>query len=512
MTVAGVERAVALAVLAAVAWPAVGPSVHPAFRRSFPALARRLTLLLLAYAAGLAVLAAIAPVWLLRCAAGLGLVVLIALQWHTTVARGRRRGWPMGSLRPLMLGPWCRQDFFLDQYRKYGSPFKTSQFLRPTACLVGLADGLDLFREHDASLVSPPWAFGRFIPGGFLRHMPREHHAAAKEVFRTAIVRDVYQACETFIREEFRAEFARMTSTQGEEGVPPRRHIQRVVFGIWVRLFFGIAPATAECHRLKSLYKVVDIRNPSGASDRQIRDALEEIVRIVRQPSTAGSSPSGAPRSFLQAMAGSRPGSIDDPTMIGNLVYMMHTTWADVSGLLQWVLRMLTDHPEWADRLRLSPSRADAEGVLPLSTRIVMETLRLEQSEYLYRETTRDIEHKGVVIPRGWLVRLCVRESHQDPAVFANPDIFDPDRFLSRTFTRREYAPFGAGLRHACLGEHLTRTVASLFAEELAGGYRWQTVADGPPEHSAWRHWRPASAWRIVMTPEGAGVADSLRV
>ena len=52
MTVASVERAVALAVLAAVAWPAVGPSVHPAFRRSFPALARRLTRLLLAYAAG----------------------------------------------------------------------------------------------------------------------------------------------------------------------------------------------------------------------------------------------------------------------------------------------------------------------------------------------------------------------------------------------------------------------------------------------------------------------------
>jgi cytochrome P450 len=503
-----------MVVLAAVAWPAVGPTVEPAFRRAFPALARRITALLIAHVGALTIACAFAPSWLLRGGAVVGLGVIAAVHWHSAVARGRRRGWPMGSLQPLALGPWCRQDFFLDQYRKYGSPFKTSQFLRPMACVVGLADGVDLFREHDASLVSPPWAFGRFIPGGFLRHMPRERHAAAKEVFRRAIERDVYEPCEAFIRDEFRDEFARMAAASGVEGVPPRRHIQRVVFGIWMRLFFDIAPATAECARLKTLYKIIDIRNPSGASDSQIRDALAEIVRIVRPSQRKDPPTPGAPRSFLEAMAASRPESADDQTMIGNLVYVMHTTWADVSGLLQWVLRMLTDHPGWADRLRLSPATAGAggDGTPPLATRIVMETLRLEQSEYLYRETTRDIEHKGVVIPSGWLVRLCIRESHLDPTVFANPGMFDPDRFLSRSFTRREYAPFGAGLRHACVGEHLTRTVAGLFAEELVRGYRWRTVADGPPEHSAWRHWRPSSAWRIVMTPDGGEVTDSQQV
>ena len=512
MTGASVERAVELVVLCAVAWPAVGPSTRPAFRRAFPALARKLTGLLVAYVAGLALLVAIAPTWLLRYAAVLGLGVILAVHWHSAVARGRGRGWPMGSLQPMSLGPWCRQDFFLDQYRRVGSPFKTSQFLRPMACLVGLADGLDFFRTHDASLASPPWAFGRFIPGGFLRHMPPERHAAAKDVFRTALVRDVYEPRAPFIRDAFRAEFARMADAPWDEGVLPRRHIQRAVFGIWVRLFFGIAPATLECDRLKTLYKIIDIRNPSDASDRDIRDALDEIVRIVRQPHPDGpAAPPGAPRSFLEAMDRARPGSTQDPMMIGNLVYMMHTTWADVSGLLQWVFRMLTDHPEWADRLRLTSPATGSDDELPLSTRVVMETLRLEQSEYLYRETTRRIEHRGVVIPKGWLVRLCTRESHRDPTVFEHPDVFDPDRFVSRAFTRREYAPFGAGLRHACLGEHLTRTVASLFAEELARGYQWRTVADGPPEHSAWRHWRPASAWRIVLTPRGGGASAPQR-
>ena len=60
--------------------------------------------------------------------------------------------------------------------------------------------------------------------------------------------------------------------------------------------------------------------------------------------------------------------------MLGNLIYIMQVTWGDVTGLLLWVFKMLSDHPEWRDRLAREQSRE-------LATRIVQETLRLEQSE-----------------------------------------------------------------------------------------------------------------------------------
>ena len=130
-----------------------------------------------------------------------------------------------------------------------------------------------------------------------------------------------------------------------------------------------------------------------------------------------------------------------------------------------------------------------------------METLRLAQSEYLYRLTTTDIRYKDFLFPRGWLVRICVGESHRDPIVFSEPSVFNPDRFLDPKITRHQFSPFGAGLRHSCLGEELTILIGRVLVKELVRGADWRTVADGPYEYSSWRHWRPASAWRVSVTP-----------
>ncbi len=499
-----VERVLAGIALGAVAWPLTRPCGSPEFRRAFPTLTAVAVGLLAAYAAGMVLMLPWAPLWQVRALVAIGLAMLLGVRWYASVARGSARGWPPGSLRPLALRPWFDREFFVDQHRRLGSPFKTVQFVRPMACVVGLAEGLDFMKANEAALGATPMRFGRFIPGGFLRHMPPDLHAATKNVFAAAFTRDVYGPLEPFVRGTFRAELARMAEASNAaagRGVPPRRHIQRAMFTNWVRLFFGVEPGSPARDRLKTLYRTLDIRNPRHASDRAIRAAMAEIVALVRAEHAAGPHDPGATRSALAALERTRTGALDDAMLVGNLVYLAHTSWADVSGLLGWVFRMLTEHDAWAERLRTTTERGDGESATTLATRIVMETLRLEQSEHLYRIARRDLCWGDRVIPRGWLVRLCIRESHQDPQVFADARRFDPDRFLERTYTRREYSPFGGGLRHACIGEGLTRLVAAAFAEELALGFRWRTVADGPYEYSAWRHWRPSSAWRVHLTP-----------
>lgn len=499
MTPETVERALAAIVLGVVVRPIARACASGEFRRAFPVFGAALAALLAASAAGIALVVVLAPRWAVGVLVALGIAVLAALRWHATVARGAARKWPPGSLAPLQLGPWFDRTFYLDRHRELGSPFKTVQFVRPMACFVGLAEGLDFLKANEASLGSPGMPFGKFIRGGFLRHMPPELHTVTKSLFAAAFTRAVYEPLAPFMRDAFHAELTRMTLA-ADGGVPPRRHVQRALFSIWMRLFFDVAPESPARERLQALYRTLDIRNPSHASDRAIHEAVAGIMSLARERRRDAPN-DGPPRSFLAALERARPGAVDDPTLLGNLVYMGHTTWADISGLLVWIFRMLTEHPASAERLRGVAAGAPDDGDPPLGTRIVMETLRLEQSEHLYRVATRDLASGDAVIPRGWLVRLCVRESHRDPRVFADPTAFDPDRFRDRAYSLREYSPFGGGLRHACVGEGLTTHVGALFAETLAAGFRWSTVADGPYEYSAWRHWRPSSAWRVKMAP-----------
>ena len=99
-----------------------------------------------------------------------------------------------------------------------------------------------------------------------------------------------------------------------------------------------------------------------------------------------------------------------------------------------------------------------------------------------------------------WLLRICVNESHRDPAVFAEPNTFDPDRFAGRTFSRLEYSPFGADT-HGCMGAQIAHFLGRILVEELCAGFEWRLTRAGPPEHGSRQrdHWRPSAETLAVM-------------
>jgi cytochrome P450 len=514
-----IERLAESLVLGFAARPLIAHACSREFRGMAPGLAWLCRTLLVSSMLLVALAAVLGPAWVLRGMAAFGLAALVGSIWITSPSRGRSLRWPRGSLEPMSLDYWFSRSYFLDRFRRYGCPFKACQYLRPTVCIVGLEQGFELLRRHEADLAVPPLPFDRFIPGGFLRYMSPERHRTTKQILQQIMVRDVFVRNAPLIRKLLRLAVARLDEASALDeggGEAPRPHIQRVLFLIWMKIFFGIEPSSVECLRLKSLFRVIDFRNPLGASDDQVHAALAEISRIVGSGGTA-TDPDYATDSFLAMLAHRFPGQLENPTIRFNLIYISHSSWADVSGLLQWVFRQLTDHPFWADRLRAelrdctaagtptaftpqTPASESAAFVTRLADRIVQETLRLEQSEQLYRVSSRDIPCGESIIPRGWLVRICLRESHQNPHVFERPASFNPDRFLNRSYSRTEYAPFGAGMKHACLGEELSRLVAAIFAEELVGGRSWHSVVEAPPEYGPWRHWRPGSAWRVAAT------------
>jgi cytochrome P450 len=482
-----------VAILIALVAPELRAASSSAYRRVFPFDALRIGAGAVGYVAVVLGIAVWRPGWL-PIPTMIAVVVIAYLIWRARPNYGVADRLPPGSLERLPVRPWSDPEFFKRQAARYGNVFKMSQFGQPMVCIVGLERANRLLRQYDEQLVAPPLPFSRFIEGGYLRYLPEETHARYRKFFRALFHSDVVRNAEPRLSAAFARGFDAMYEQSSQVGkARVREATMRAMFVAWAELFYGINEQHADFARLKELYHVVDIRRARWASHRRIDPALAEIEAIMRRRVSGLANDGSPPCCFLVSLARAHPEALNDRTILGNLIYTMQVTWGDVTGLLLWVFKMLSDHPEWRERLAREPSRE-------LATRIVQETLRLEQSESRYRRATADLEIDGFRIPKNWLVRICVRESHQDETIFPDAKAFDPDRFTGRPHTRSEYAPFGA-FRLACIGEDLSKTVAAIYALELATRFDWSVVDDGPAEISSWAHNAPNRRFAVKLTP-----------
>lgn len=480
------------------AWRPLRAATSGRFAAAYPDVATRLRIALAVVGAGVVVVAVFAPL-LLRLGAIAAALVFVAERWRARPGWGSGRGLPPGSLG-IFPDTWTNDRYLLEESQRHGPIFKASHFLRPQVCLVGLERGIELLKKHEQQLSIPPLPFADFVPGGLMRYMDDARHRHYRSIFRAAYSPAVFEPqLERFV-ETTREALAGIQDHSGAKstGVVPLPFLDRLMMDLWFPLFFAIEPDSQKAAELRSLYPIIHINNPTGASPKRIREAVGRITEIV-ESQLAGWRDSTAAPCILGHIHSENEENASDPVVIGNLLYILHTSSTDISALLCWLLKMLSDHPQWLERLAQEPGPNLPVDASSLATRIVMETLRMRQSEFIYRAINEDFEFEGFRMPKGWLLRICVWESHRDAAVFDEPEVFDPDRFLGDSFTRSEYSPFGAQ-RHACLAPQLVMTVGSVFVRELARSFRLEATADGPIEVSSFRHWTPGAAYRIRLT------------
>jgi cytochrome P450 len=189
-------------------------------------------------------------------------------------------------------------------------------------------------------------------------------------------------------------------------------------------------------------------------------------------------------------------GELDD-TALGNLIYMFESAHFDIYSLWHWIVKQLVSNPRAAERFR-EAAAAGGVGRSRMARAIVLETLRLEQSEVLYRVPTCDIIFDGFLIPKRTVVRACLWEGHKDAQVFADPFKFDPDRFLTRDYDMEEFAPFGLDKRR-CIAADFVVKASAAFVEILLTGFTLKMTSDGPPRKGPY-HWEPSSDLSIVIS------------
>ncbi|KAI4304584.1 hypothetical protein MLD38_040071 [Melastoma candidum] len=161
---------------------------------------------------------------------------------------------------------------------------------------------------------------------------------------------------------------------------------------------------------------------------------------------------------------------------------------SDTTALnLTWTLSLLLNHEH---ALRRAQEELDAVvgrerwveekdlQNLPYLQAIIKESLRLYPPgpTGVPHEATEDCVVNGYWIPKGTRIIVNLWKLHRDPSVWSDPEIFEPDRFMtthSSTDTsgqHYEYVPFGSG-RRSCPGSMLALQVGHLTLGRLLQGF-----------------------------------------
>ncbi|MCM2393686.1 cytochrome P450 [Streptomyces albipurpureus] len=273
--------------------------------------------------------------------------------------------------------------------------------------------------------------------------------------------------------------------------------MDRIMVAAFLKTLFGPtlpAPREEEFYRLlRTLMKGVMRKTvaPSWANrvmvtaNREFDRALARLRGIVGSLIREGRENPGTVGGVFQAMLAARDPDtgegMTDAQIVDEAVTMLGTTGEAPGTALAWALHEISRNPGIQRRVQSevdaacwgrSPAHADLAS-LEYTRRVLTETMRHHGPGYLFtRWTTAPVDLGGYLIPAHANVAYSQYIVHHDPAVFPDPQRFDPDRWLPNALAvpRSSYLPFGLGSRQ-CLGENFSWTAMLLTVAEIAG--RW---------------------------------------
>jgi cytochrome P450 len=174
---------------------------------------------------------------------------------------------------------------------------------------------------------------------------------------------------------------------------------------------------------------------------------------------------------------------------VATLITAGHETTA---AALFWAIYLVAAAPDVQNHLAaevapldLDPDRAaDALPRLIYTRAVVQETLRLYPPAFtLVRQARRADSADGVAVPAGAVVFISPWVLHRHRRLWAEPEKFDPARFLPDASPpdRFAYLPFGIGPR-VCVGAQFALTEATLVLASLFQAFDIERAEDDPVE------------------------------
>jgi hypothetical protein len=188
----------------------------------------------------------------------------------------------------------------------------------------------------------------------------------------------------------------------------------------------------------------VSAGEPVSAEGRAAFAALRDhlLPSLERSPET----------SLLAAASGLSTGLSPDQ-IISNAAVLLFGGIETTEGMIANAIYYLLENPAFIQKIQNDPE---------LLANVVEETLRLEPAAGVVdRYAVHDVVLSGTLIRKDDLVQISLAGSNRDPAVFPDPDRFDPTRPNLNQHLTWAHGP------HVCLGLHLARLECQLALQRL---------------------------------------------
>lgn len=222
-------------------------------------------------------------------------------------------------------------------------------------------------------------------------------------------------------------------------------------------------------------------RRDFKAARAQIDAIVTDMIRARRQ---ANGQPDDVLTRLLAAHEAEGAHRLSDTELRDAAVTLLLAGHETTANALAWMFWLVAREP--ARNLE----RADPQALFA-------EALRLYPSIWIIERRAIKGDQIGPYrIAAGSTVLISPWLLHRNPALWPNPQQFDPARFAPEQTAarpRHAYMPFGLG-PHRCIGLHLARLIAGRIIAQVYDRFRLQACDPAPPQV------RP----QITLRPEGA--------
>jgi cytochrome P450 len=200
--------------------------------------------------------------------------------------------------------------------------------------------------------------------------------------------------------------------------------------------------------------------------------------------------------------------SMPDRQIVNEVLTLIVAGHETTASTLNWTWYLLSQHPEV--EAQLGRELAHLTGLpdlddltrFPYSRQIIDESMRLYPPGWLLTRKALHDDHLGdYFVPAGTEVYIAPYFIQRHPAIWPDPDCFDPGRFdPDRAHDRHRLAtiPFSSGPRN-CIGERLARLEMQLHLLIIARQMRLRYVQSKPLELDAGVNLR--SKYDFIMSP-----------